>query len=129
MLAVQIKADSRGRLIRVWAVSRRIPFERSGAWGFGKVRGVWKHYFALQSTVRENEALRIENDALKLTISQLQSKAAEADRLGLLLHFKLNNEKAAMVGARVIGGERREQRAARLKWIAGNGKEFGGTWQ
>ncbi len=103
MLAVQIKRDSRGRLIRVWAVSAVTPFERTGAWGFGKVRGVWQHYFALQSTVRENEALRIENDALKLAISQLQSKAAEADRLGLLLHFKLNNEKAAMVGARVIG--------------------------
>lgn len=103
MLAVQIKRDSRGRLIRVWAVSAVTPFERSGAWGFGKVRGVWHHYFALQGTVRENEALRIENDSLKLAISELQSKAAEADRLGMLLHFKANNEKAAMVGARVIG--------------------------
>jgi len=103
MLAVQIKRDSRGRLIRVWAVSAVTPFERSGAWGFGRVRGVWHHYFALQSTVRENEALRIENDSLKLAISELQSKAAEADRLGLLLHFKANNEKTAMVGARVIG--------------------------
>ena len=103
MLAVQIKRDSRGRLIRVWAVSTVTPFERGGAWGFGKVRGVWHHYFALQSTARENEALRIENDSLKLAISQLQSKAAEADRLGLLLHFKTANEKTAMVGARVIG--------------------------
>jgi rod shape-determining protein MreC len=103
MLAVQIKRDSRGRLIRVWAVSAVTPFERSGAWGFGRVRGLWHHYFALQSTVRENEALRIENDSLKLAISELQSKAAEADRLGLLLHFKANNEKTAMVGARVIG--------------------------
>jgi len=103
LLAVQIKRESRGRLIRVWAVSAVTPFERTGAWGFGKVRGVWHHYFALQTTARENEALRIENDALKLTISQLQSKAAEADRLGLLLHFKANNEKTPMVGARVIG--------------------------
>jgi rod shape-determining protein MreC len=103
MLAVQIKRDSRGRLIRVWAVSAVTPFERSGAWGFGRVSGVWHHYFALQSTVRENEALRIENDSLKLAISELQSKAAEADRLGLLLHFKAMNEKTAMVGARVIG--------------------------
>ena len=103
MLAVQIKRDSRGRLIRVWAVSAVTPFERAGAWGFGNVRGVWHHYFALQTTSRENEALRIENDALKLAISQLQSKAAEADRLGGLLHFKANNEKVGMVGARVIG--------------------------
>ncbi len=103
MLAVQIKRDSRGRLIRVWAVSTVTPFERAGAWGVGNVRGVWHHYFALRNTSRENEALRTENDALRLTISQLQSKAAEADRLGALLQFKASNEKVAMVGARVIG--------------------------
>jgi rod shape-determining protein MreC len=102
LLAVQVKRDSRGRLIRVWAISAAYPFERSGAWGFGKVRGVWTHYFALRDTVRENEALRIENDALKLTISQLQSRAAEADRLAALLSFKQTHEKVPMVGARVI---------------------------
>lgn len=102
MLAVQIKVDSRGRLIRVWAISAAYPFERSGAWGFGKVRGVWNHYFALTTTVNENEALRIENDALKLTISQLQTRAAEADRLARILGFKQTHEQVPMVGARVI---------------------------
>jgi rod shape-determining protein MreC len=102
LLAVQVKRDSRGRLIRVWAISAAYPFERSGAWGFGKVRGVWTHYFALRDTMRENEALRIENDALKLTISQLQSRAAEADRLAALLSFKQTHEKVPMVAARVI---------------------------
>ncbi|HKM83909.1 MAG TPA: rod shape-determining protein MreC [Candidatus Acidoferrum sp.] len=103
MLAVQIKRDSRGRLIRVWAVSMVTPFERAGAWGVGNVRDVWHHYFALRNTSRENEALRTENDALRLAIAQLQSKAAEADRLGTLLQFKASNEKVAMMGARVIG--------------------------
>jgi rod shape-determining protein MreC len=102
LLAVQIKRDSRGRLIRVWAVTATSPFERAGAWGVGKVRGVWNHYFALQSTSRENEALRIENDALKLTISQLQTKASEADRLAALLSFRQTHEAVPMVGARVI---------------------------
>jgi rod shape-determining protein MreC len=102
LLAVQVKRDSRGRLIRVWAISAAYPFERSGAWGFGRMRGVWTHYFALRDTVRENEALRIENDALKLTISQLQSRAAEADRLAALLNFKQTHAKVSLVAARVI---------------------------
>jgi rod shape-determining protein MreC len=103
LLAVQIKRDSRGRLIRVWAVSGVTPFERAGAYGFDRVRGVWNHYFALQSTSRQNEALRLENDSLKLVISQLQSKAAEADRLAALLKFKQSQEKIPMIAARVIG--------------------------
>jgi len=102
LLAVQIKRDSRGRLIRVWAISAAYPFERSGAWGFEKIRGVWTHYFALQDTEKENEALRVENDALKLTISQLQGRAAEADRLAALLSFKQSHEKVPIVGGRVI---------------------------
>jgi len=102
LLAVQIQRDSRGRLIRVWAVTATSPFERAGAWGVGKVRGVWNHYFALQSTSRENEALRIENDALKLTISQLQTKASEADRLAALLSFRRSHQEVPMLGARVI---------------------------
>jgi len=102
LLAVQVKRDSRGRLLRVWAISAAYPFERSGAWGFGKVRGVWTHYFALRDAERENETLRVENDALKLTISQLQGRAAEADRLAALLSFKRAHEKVPMVGGRVI---------------------------
>jgi len=103
MLAVQVKRDSRGRLIRVWTITAVTPFEKGGAWGFGKVRGVWDHYFALQGTTRENESLKAENDALKLRISQLESKAAEADRLAALLAFKQTHEKVPMLMARVIG--------------------------
>jgi rod shape-determining protein MreC len=103
MLALEVKRDSRGRLIRVWSMSAVTPFEKGGAWGFGKVRGVWDHYFALQGTSRLNEELRNENDELKLTISQLQSKAAEADRLAVLLNFRQWHEKVPMVMARVIG--------------------------
>jgi rod shape-determining protein MreC len=103
MLAVQVKRDSRGRLIRVWSMTAVTPFEKGGAWGFGKVRGVWDHYFALQGTTRQNEELRNENDELKLEISQLQSKAAEGDRLAALLNFRQSHLKVPMVMARVIG--------------------------
>jgi rod shape-determining protein MreC len=102
-LAVQIKRDSQGRLLRSWTVGAISPFERSGAWGFGRIRDVWRHYFALRNTSRENETLRQENDALKLQLGQLQSKAAEADRLATLLNFRRLNRDVPMLGARVIG--------------------------
>jgi len=103
MLAVQIKRDSEGRLIRVWTVGAVSPFERAGSNGFGWIRDTWRHYFALQNTTRENEQIRRENDALKLQISQLQGKAAEADRLAALLNFRQSHAEVPMIAARVIG--------------------------
>ena len=103
LLAVQIKRDSQGRLIRVWTVGALSPFQRAGAHGVGSIRGIWNHYFALQNTTRDNEQLRRENDTLKLQITQLQSKAAEADRLAQLLNFRKLHMDVPMVGARVIG--------------------------
>lgn len=103
MLAVQIRRDSQSRLIRVWTVSAVSPVERSGAWGIGKVRDAWRHYFALSDTARRNEDLIRENGQLKLEIMQLQSKSAEADRLASLLNFKQKQAKVPMILARVIG--------------------------
>jgi rod shape-determining protein MreC len=103
LLAVQIKRDSQGRLIRVWTVGAVTPFERAGASGIGGVRGAWHHYFALQNTSRENEQLRRENGTMKLQINQLQSRAAEADRLAGLLNFRQTHQNVPMLGARVIG--------------------------
>src|SRR5580658_3723072 len=103
LLAVQIRRDSQGRLIRVWTVGAVTPFERAGATGIGGIRGAWRHYFALQNTSRENERLRHENDTLKLQLNQLQSRAAEADRLATLLTFRQAHQSIAMVAARVIG--------------------------
>src|SRR5260370_40092462 len=88
MLAVQIKRDSEGRLIRVWTVGAVSPFERACSSGFGWFRNAWRHYFRLQNTTKENEQIRRGNDALKLQIEQLQGKAAQADRLAVLLNFR-----------------------------------------
>src|SRR5216117_484144 len=103
MLAVQIKRDSEGRLIRVWTVGAVSPFERAGSSGFGWFRNAWRHYFALQNTTKENEQIRRENDALKLQVAQLQGKAAEADRLALLPNFRKSHSDVPMITARVIG--------------------------
>jgi rod shape-determining protein MreC len=103
LLAVQIKRDSQGRLLRVWTVGAMSPFQRAGAKGIGNIRGTWSHYFALQNTSRDNEQLRRENDELKMQVNQLQSKAAEADRLAALLNFRQTQRNVPMLGARVIG--------------------------
>src|SRR6266436_1484277 len=103
MLALQIKRDSEGRLIRVWTVGAVSPFERAGSSGFGWIRDTWRHYFALQNTTRENEQMRRENDSLKLQIAQLQGKAAETDRLAALLNFRQAHAEVPMIAARVIG--------------------------
>lgn len=103
LLAVQIKRDSQGRLLRVWTVGAVSPFQRAGAKGIGNLRGTWSHYFALQNASRENEQLRRENDELKLKLNQLQSKAAEADRLAALLNFRQSQHNVPMLTARVIG--------------------------
>jgi len=100
---VQIKRDSQGRLIRAWTVGAMSPFERAGSYGIGSVRGTWGHYFALQNTSRDNEDLRHENDRLKLEVTQLQSRVAEATRLEALLNFRESHQQVPMLGARVIG--------------------------
>ena len=102
LLAVQIKRDSQGRLIRLWTVGAISPFERAGSYGIGGVRGTWFHYFALQNASRENDELRHENDRLKLEVTQLQSRVAEAARLEALLNFREAHQQVPMLGARVI---------------------------
>jgi rod shape-determining protein MreC len=104
LLAVQIKRDSQGRLIRSWTVSMVSPFERAGSYGYGWFRGLWRNYFALRGAREDNDDLRRENNDLKLRVAQLQGKAAEADRLAVLLSFRQAHGNVPMVAARVIGG-------------------------
>lgn len=103
LLAVQIKSESQGRLIRVWTVGAISPFERAGVNSVGRVRGIWNHYFALRNTSFDNERLKQENDRLKLQLGQLQGKASEADRLADLLKFRQSHREVPMLAARVIG--------------------------
>lgn len=106
-LAIQIKArDAQGdqtSLIRSWTVGAVSPFERAGAWTVEKIRGTWRHYFALSRTAKENEKLRQENQDLKLKVTELQSKAEETDRLAALLQFREAHRDVKMIPARVIG--------------------------
>ena len=102
LLAVQLKRDEHGRLLRVWTVGAISPFERIGTWGVQKLRGTWNGYFALRQAARENEEFRRERDALKLRVNELESRAGEADRLASLLNFRQWHKNVPMLPARVI---------------------------
>jgi len=102
-LAVQIRTNTHGRLIRVWVVEVISPFERAGNWTITKVRGVWNGYFALIHTQRENEYLQAQVDRLRLRNVELEGQSAESARLAALLGFHDAHADVPMVAARVIG--------------------------
>lgn len=104
LLAVQIRRERQGRLIRVWSVTLISPVERAGVWTIDNIRGIWRHYAGLRNTSRENRELREELNRLKLRNIELESKAGESDRLAALLAFRQAHQNVPMVPARVIGG-------------------------
>ena len=103
LLAVQIKREQDVRLIRGWAVAVITPIERAARWTIEKVHSGWSSYIALHDAGRENRELRAELDQLKLRNSQLESRAAEADRLAALLGFREGHADVPMLAAQVIG--------------------------
>jgi rod shape-determining protein MreC len=102
-LAVQIKREHQGRLIRVWSVTLISPFERAGVWSIDAVRGAWNRYIGLRHTREENQRLHADLERLKLRNIELESKAAEAGRLEALAGFRQLHRDVPMVAARVIG--------------------------
>lgn len=103
LLAVQIRRERQGRLIRVWSVTLISPVERAGVWTIDNIRGIWGHYAGLRYASRENRQLHEELDRLKLRNIELESKAAENDRLAAMLAFRQSHSESPMVAARVIG--------------------------
>ena len=103
LLALQIKRERQVRLVRVWTVTVISPFQRAGAWAIDGISGGWSNYVGLRHAQRENQELRAELDRLKLRNSELESRAAEADRLAGLLGFREAHGEVPMLPARVIG--------------------------
>ncbi len=102
LLAVQIKQERQVRLIRVWAAAVATPVQRAGTWTFDRIRGGWRNYIALRHARRENEEMHAELDRLKLRNSQLESRAAEGERLAALLGFRQAHADVPMLAALVI---------------------------
>jgi rod shape-determining protein MreC len=103
LLAFQIKGAHNVRLIRYWAVALVTPFERVGTWTLSKVGGAWGGYVGLRNARNENMRLYSEMDKLRLRNRELESRAAEAQRLETLLNFREAHPEAPMLAAQVIG--------------------------
>ena len=103
LLALQIRRGQQVRLIRVWAIESVSPLGRGAAWSVDGARGLWNNYVALRHLREEDDQLRTEMAALRIRNAQLESRAAEADRLADLLGFRDAHAEVQMLAARVIG--------------------------
>jgi len=102
LLAYQIKREHDVRLLRYWAAEVVTPTGRAGTWGFSRVAGVWEGYFALHHAHVENEQLKAELGELQLRNRELESQAAEGQRLAGLLSFHEAHPETSMLAAQVI---------------------------
>jgi len=102
LLAFQIKREQQIRLIRVWAVESVAPLGRGAAWITDGIGGFWSNYIGLRHVRQDDEKLRSEMDRLRLRNAELESRAAEADRLAALLGFRQSQADVPMLAARVI---------------------------
>lgn len=103
LLAFQIKREHDVRLVRYWAVQLLTPAERAGTWSFSRVSGFWSGYIGLRATRAENERLKTEVEQLRMRNRELESRAAEGQRLALLINFREAHPEAPMIAAQVIG--------------------------
>ena len=109
-LAVQVRrADNPARpdgqhvrLVRLWAGSLFIPFERVSAWSGGGVRGAWADYVNLRHVKQQNVDLQKQLAQLKLERAAIAEDAVEAKRLRGLLGFRQHYLEST-VAAQVIG--------------------------
>jgi rod shape-determining protein MreC len=103
LLAFQIKRENNVRLVRYWAVQTLTPVERAGTWSFSKVSGVWHGYIGLKDARAQNERMQTELDQLRMRNRELESHAAEGQRLAILLNFREAHPETSMLAAEVIG--------------------------
>src|SRR5712692_8550468 len=103
LLAVQIQRPGQVRLIRVWAVELVTPLERAATWSIERIGAGWSNYVSLRQARHDNEQLRNELSQVRMHSAQLESRAAEADRLAALLAFRDAHPAAQLLAARIIG--------------------------
>ena len=104
LLAFQIKREHDVRLVRYWAVKLCTPRRaRRNLVILEDRRHVDAATSACTTRARENERLQTELDELRMRNRELESQAAEGQRLASLLNFRNAHPEAPMLAAQVIG--------------------------
>ncbi len=103
LLAFQIRRDRDVRLVRLWSAELLTPPQHAGRWTIGKVRDTWRSYVDLRHARQENQELRDEVNRLELRNRELESRAAEGQRLAALLGFRQAHADVPMLSAEVVG--------------------------
>ncbi len=103
LLAVQIKREGHLRLIRIWTAELFFPVERGATSAIVAVRHAWSDYVGLRQVRRQNDALRVQLDQLRLRLDALEGSASEASRLEKLVGFEQGHPELKLLAARVIG--------------------------
>jgi rod shape-determining protein MreC len=103
LLAFQIRRDHNIRLIHVWAVEAFTPAASAGTTSIDWIHRLWTGYVDLHNARGENRRLQAQVDQLRLQVDQLRGRAAEGDRLAVLLAFRQSHAGFPLLAARVIG--------------------------
>jgi rod shape-determining protein MreC len=89
------------RLVRLWANTLMLPFERGIAGSGHGIRNAWRNYIYLRDVRRQNQALTDEVAQLRLQRDALSEEALEGKRLETLYRFS-QQYAAKTIAAQVI---------------------------
>ncbi len=90
------------RLLRLWAATLILPFEKLSHFSGHSLRYAWSDYIDLRHVRQQNEDLKRQLDQLRLERAAMHEDALEAQRLRGLLNFR-QSFAASTVVAQVIG--------------------------
>jgi rod shape-determining protein MreC len=102
LISAQVNARSGVPLLQAVVFGAFAEVQRATSGGVRAVRGVWDGYIGLQDVHRQNEALKHENDYLKVKLQQARALALESQSLRAALGLR-DRSKLPTRAAEVIG--------------------------
>jgi rod shape-determining protein MreC len=88
LISAQVNARSGVPLLQAVVFGAFAEVQRASSGAVGAVRGVWDGYFALQGVHEQNEALKRENDYLKVKLQQTRALALQTETMRRTLELR-----------------------------------------